>query len=99
MVHALGVLDRDEDRRGPGVEAELERGRARVGEQALLKSGSTHARATSRAPSAGVRDTSQSIPSRTSSRAMTPFSTSSASSARTRAAAGGSSPSAIGAWS
>ena len=34
---ALGVLDRDDDRRRPGVDTQLQRGGARVGEQPLLE--------------------------------------------------------------
>ena len=99
VVHALGVLDGDETGAGPGSMPSSSAAARPSASRRSRKPGSTQARATSRAPSAGVRDTSESIPSRTSSRAMTPFSTSSASSARTRAAAGGSSPPATGAWS
>ena len=35
VVHGLGVLERDDSRRLAGVESELERGGARVGEEAL----------------------------------------------------------------
>ena len=52
-----------------------------------MNAGSTHARATSRAPFAGVRDTSQSMRARMSSSRSTPFSINR--SARARARRGG----------
>ena len=39
MVHLLGVLDRDHDRRRPRVQPEVERRGASVLEQALLEAG------------------------------------------------------------
>jgi hypothetical protein len=37
MVDSLGVLDRNDDRRRPGIETELQRRRTRVREQTLLE--------------------------------------------------------------
>ena len=99
VVHVFCVLDRTTTGDSPGSRPSSSAAARASASRRCLNSGSTQARATTRAPSAGVRETSASILARTSSRRIAPFSKRSSSSARTRAAAAGSSPFVIGAWS
>ena len=64
-MDVVGVLERDHDRRLTGIQIELERSLARVAKKALLECLADPGPRDERAPSAGVRDTSQSIPRRT----------------------------------